>query len=87
MWSSECISSFSGSSRLAISWMINYQLGRRNILPEQQSYLRGVQYEREKGKVGGSGTSANTKKLGNSDASQTAKRLASQHKVSQMLLS
>lgn len=29
-------------------WMIKNQLGRRNLSPEQQSYLRGLRYNREK---------------------------------------
>lgn len=29
-------------------WMINNQLGRRNLSPEQLSYLRGLRYNREK---------------------------------------
>ena len=69
----------------AIDWMINYQLGRRNITPEQQSYLRGVQYEREKKKERGGGErrSDTTKnQLHQSDGNETAERLATQHKVS-----
>ena len=37
----------------AKSWMINNQLGRRNLTPEQQSYLRGKRYEAEKQRHGG----------------------------------
>jgi hypothetical protein len=29
-------------------WMINHQMGRRNLTPEQQSYLRGKRYHLEK---------------------------------------
>jgi hypothetical protein len=32
----------------AKAWMITNQLGRRNLTPEQQSYLRGKQYEAQK---------------------------------------
>jgi hypothetical protein len=32
----------------ARDWMIKNQLGRRNLSPEQQSYLRGLRYNREK---------------------------------------
>lgn len=32
----------------AKDWMIRNQLGRRNLSPEQQSYLRGLRYNREK---------------------------------------
>ena len=31
-------------------WMIGNQLGRRNVTPEQASYLRGLQYNRSKKK-------------------------------------
>lgn len=61
----------------AIAWIIDYQLGRRNITPEQQSYLRGVQYEREKGKHGG-----DRKSKHQNDDLKTAEKLATQHKVS-----
>ena len=37
------------------SWMINNQLGRRNLTIEQQSYLRGKRYETEKSRQGGTG--------------------------------
>ena len=30
-----------------IDWMINNQLGRRDLSKETQSYLRGLQYQRE----------------------------------------
>jgi len=35
-------------------WMIDNQLGRRNLNPEQVSYLRGLRYNREKQGFGGS---------------------------------
>ncbi len=61
--------------------MINYQLGRRNISPEQQSYLTGVQYEREKGKQGGTGANQYLQKAQNDLSAKTAERLARQYKV------
>ncbi|MCU0467390.1 MAG: hypothetical protein MUF58_02225 [Arcicella sp.] len=33
-------------------YMIDYQLGRRNLTPEQMSYFRGLRYNREKGSQG-----------------------------------
>src|SRR5262249_10157312 len=36
------------SREAAINWIINNQLGRRNLTPEQQSYLRGKRYNLEK---------------------------------------
>ncbi len=35
-------------------WMINNQLSRRNLTSEQTSYLRGLRYNREKSRHGGS---------------------------------
>lgn len=37
-----------------INWMIDNQLGRRNLSPQQQSYLRGKRYSQEKKSLGGS---------------------------------
>lgn len=37
------------------NWMINNQLGKRNLTEQQKSYLRGLRYLNEKKKVGGSG--------------------------------
>lgn len=56
-------------------------MGRRNISPEQQSYLRGVQYEREKGKQGGTGANQHEQSVRNSHSAKTAGKLAQQHKV------
>ncbi len=77
-----------------IDWMIDNQLGRRNLTREQQKYLRGLQYNREKAKGPGAPTgNGNAEKQYDhfdhivlDDASHpktTAARLASQHKVSQ----
>ena len=33
-------------------YMIDFQLGRRNLTPEQMSYFRGLRYNREKGSQG-----------------------------------
>lgn len=61
-------------------WMINKQLGQRNLTDQQKSYLRGVQYEREKKKVG------NPEMLLGQNVpigeGATRERLAEQHKVS-----
>ncbi len=63
--------------------MINYQLGRRNISPEQQSYLRGVQYEREKSKVTNPIGKNQHKVVGDKNGHQpkVAEKFAQQHKV------
>jgi len=42
-----------GSEEEAKDWMINHQLGRRNLNPDQLSYFRGLKYERMKKKRGG----------------------------------
>lgn len=67
-----------------IDWIINNQLGRRNLTPTNQSYLRGLQYQREKKK-----REDNLKQnqieepKGKSCTSEnTAERLAEQHNVS-----
>jgi N6-adenosine-specific RNA methylase IME4 len=55
----------------ARNWIINNQLGRRNITPEYASYLRGLRYNAEKGSRG---------KNHQSDVS-TSERLAKELKV------
>lgn len=62
-------------------WMVNNQLGKRNVTEETKSYLRGLQYNREKKKVGGTGANQHSKQLGQNVP--TAERLAQQHKVSE----
>ena len=42
------------------AWMVNNQMGRRNLTPEQMSYLRGERYEAEKGIRGGNGSNQHT---------------------------
>lgn len=66
--------------------MINYQLGRRNITSEQQSYLRGVQYEREKGKQGGTGSNQHKQKYQNDTSADVSEKLAVQHKVAPLTI-
>lgn len=68
----------------AIDWIINNQLGRRNLTLANQSYLRGLQYQREKKKVGAPGNNKNANKqlAQNEPIVSTAERLATQHKVS-----
>ena len=67
-----------------IDWMICNQLGRRNLSPNQQSYLRGLQYEREKKKTGAPEGNKNAEKqIGqNEPIVSTAERLAEVHNVS-----
>lgn len=57
-------------------WMINNQLGKRNVTEEVKSYLRGLQYKNEKKKQGGDRKSSNQ-----NDYLKTHEKLAEQHKV------
>ncbi len=62
-------------------WMINNQLGKRNVTEEVKSYLRGCQYANEKQKYGTNQyTKSGVDKL--STPQRTSERLARQHKVS-----
>ncbi len=57
-------------------FMIDFQIGRRNMTPEQLSYLRGLKYQRMKSKQGGA-------RLKSEDEIQdTAEKLAEEFKVS-----
>lgn len=61
----------------ALNWVINNQLGRRNITPEQASYLRGKRYIAEKAGHGG-----DRKSTPQTDDLKTSERLAQELKVS-----
>lgn len=79
-----------------ISWIIDNQLGRRNLTPLQQSYLRGKRYSGEKqqgrrvdlrlnsdeGQKGRSDTKADLTSDQNDQKLDIAERFASQYKVS-----
>jgi len=60
----------------AATWIINNQLGRRNLTSEQASYLRGKRYNREKKPVG-----PPTKQFPHFEGI-TADKLATEYKVS-----
>lgn len=64
----------------AINWIINNQLGRRNVTSEQASYLRGKRYNMEKVDHGGDRKSKDQNDLLNGT---TATRLADEYKVSE----
>lgn len=64
----------------AINWIINNQLGRRNVTPEQASYLRGKRYNMEKLDQGGDRKSKDQNDLLKGET--TAARLADEFKVS-----
>jgi len=59
----------------AINWIINNQLGRRNLTPEEISYLRGQRYKEE------SKISGRPKKADQNDQLLTSKKLAEEFKV------
>lgn len=62
------------------NWIIDNQLGRRNLTSEQQSYLRGKRYNLEKAQHGGDRKSESRGK--SFPLIGTAERLADQFKVS-----
>lgn len=63
-------------------WMIDNQLGRRNLSPEQLSYYRGMRYNRTKKKIGGTGANQYKGKVELGQNVPTAQLLAEQYKVS-----
>jgi len=74
-------------------WMVSNQLGKRNVTNETKAWLRGMQYNREKGKHGGDRRSnkakkKTVKKIDVIDGKEkevtlsTDERLAEMHKVS-----
>ena len=60
-------------------WMLNNQLGRRNLTPDQLSYYRGLKYETLKNQRGGY---ENVQSKGQKGIS-TSERLANDFKVSE----
>lgn len=70
------------SHKDALDWMVKNQLGRRNLSPEQQSYLRGLRYNQEKmqGKRTDLTFGQSDQKL---ESESTAKRLAKEYDVSE----
>jgi hypothetical protein len=63
-------------------WMINNQLGKRNVTDHVKSYLRGLQYNREKRKSGEPKAFLEAPKDENQIPQRTNERLAEQHRVS-----
>lgn|GEM_PF-6093657 len=66
------------SEESVIDWMIDNQLGRRNLTPDQFKLLLGRKYNRVKGKQGGDKKS----KYQNDTLIDTAESLAQEHGVS-----
>lgn len=72
-----------------IAWIINNQLGRRNLTAQEMSYLRGLEYENEKARHGGDRGNQYTKKKVESPQNEdfplsdkTYEKLADKHGVS-----
>ncbi|TAE04335.1 MAG: hypothetical protein EAZ97_00320, partial [Bacteroidetes bacterium] len=70
------------SMEAAKSFMINNQLGRRNLTPEQVSYLRGKRYESEKNKQGGIGENQYSKVAKIATLQKTHEKLAQEYGIS-----
>jgi hypothetical protein len=62
----------------AVDWIVNQQLGRRNLSDEQKSYLRGKRYNLEKRQDGGHGDQHSGDHC---DPPTTAQRLAAEYRV------
>lgn len=64
-------------------FMINNQLGKRNVTEEVKSYLRGLQYKNEKQRQGGSGSNQFSKVESLTTFQKTSEKLAQEHRVSE----
>ena len=64
-----------------IDWIIDNQIGRRNLTPNQTSYYRGMKYERLKKRQGGTGVNQFTQSANNLHSAKTADVIAEQHGV------
>jgi len=65
-----------------VKWIINNQLGKRNITEEQKSYLRGKRYEAEKKNIGGTGANQyKEQSYQNDNSAKTAELLAKEYNV------
>ncbi|BDD01695.1 hypothetical protein PEPS_39750 (plasmid) [Persicobacter psychrovividus] len=64
----------------AKDWMINNQLGRRNLTDEQRAYFIGLRYQREKGTQGGQKRTGDQHQVATSV--KTEVRLAEEYKTS-----
>ena len=66
----------------AIDWMIDNQLGRRDLTDNERRYFRGLQHEREKKKQGTNNQFIKSEKRHNDGFQSTSEKLAIQHNVS-----
>ena len=85
----------SGTLDAAKAWMLKHQLGRRNLTPEQMSYLRGKAYQLQKHVASNTqGINQHTEAKSKSctypqeteKQQDTAKKLAAEHKVSRQTI-
>lgn len=67
-----------------MDWMINHQLGRRNLTKEQASYLRGLRYQNEKAQ--GKRSDLTSGQIDQKSNSSTAARLAEEYGVSEVTI-
>jgi hypothetical protein len=65
----------------AMDWMDANQLGRRNLKPDQLSYLRGRRYSRTKKAQGGTGANQHEQSGQIVHSAKTAENLAKEHGV------
>ena len=66
----------------AADWIDSNQLGRRNLSPDQMSFIRGRRYNRTKKAQGGTGANQFKQTAQNGHSAPTAESLAVQHGVS-----
>jgi hypothetical protein len=65
-----------------LAWIVENQLGRRNLTPQQLSYLRGLQYRQEKKAHGGDRKTGEKSKGQIDPLISTSEKLAKKHGVS-----
>ena len=71
----------------AVNWVVAHQFGRRNLTPEQKSYLRGKRYTREKQRVRNpEGVNQYSAVDQQDDTQLTAERLGEEYGVSAMTI-
>ncbi len=71
-----------GNINQAKDWMLSNQFGKRNITEETKSYLRGMQYAREKNQVGTNQHNTNNTENPKEKKLTPLEYLATMHKVS-----
>ena len=67
----------------AMDWMDANQLGRRNLSPDQLSWLRGRRYSRTKKAQGGTGANQHEQRCQIVPSAKTAESLAKEHGVNE----